>query len=160
MCDPDLEDVPDYFGINTVPYDRIRKHTLFENADLQKLKKQSKEGKKWKDLGEERIQAITSRDMGEVPEGNRRRVPETITFNLRWIGFQKENGFMLWDQGRFDEVTAPGALGIFKEKSKGSSMDLRPVDSLFDVSLTRNIFHEVCMPLPTPLLSPTFLFFL
>ena len=109
-------------------------------------------------MGEERIQAITSRDMGEVPEGNRRRVPETITFNPRWIGFQKENGFMLWDQGRFDEVTAPGALGIFKEKSKGSSMDLRPVDSLFDVSLTRNIFHEVRMFLSLFSFSPFSLF--
>lgn len=138
-----------------VPFDVVRKNALQSNRDFEKMLNEAKTIAKWEDLKNSRIQAITMRDIPGPPEGDRTRIPETITFHPLWLKYQRDRNWNGWTEEMFNKVTAKDALEVFKKKGQEIGFDARPVDALLDSSFTRNMFHEVRGRLSSPHLIST-----
>ncbi|SPO07057.1 uncharacterized protein DNG_09751 [Cephalotrichum gorgonifer] len=153
VCRPDLGTTQTIDGLQTVPFDNIRQYRLFPNAPLQQIANEGNGADgQWMALTGGRIQAVTQRDLTNPPQGDRGRIPQTINFHPLWLKYLREKKFEGWSAGKFTQVTATNALEAFrvqsdlKNQGKGPGepkVDIRPIDSLLDASLVRNLFHEL-----------------
>jgi hypothetical protein len=89
---------------------------------------------------DEIFQAITIWDEGmvtsEPPGGDRRTIPQTITFHPLWINLVRGHAFNLLTPQKLQDATKGMSNQLFKMKGSTS------MDSL--ISLEGTIQHEVC----------------
>ncbi|KAK2043257.1 hypothetical protein LZ31DRAFT_542765 [Colletotrichum somersetense] len=105
-----------------VPYGEVRKKHLFSPHVLQEVLPQEDSEPlcgDWEEIPPPRTMALTQLDIKAadgLPEGGRRRVPETINFHPLWIKFQRSRNFGGWSEDDFAEVPRFDALEEFKRR--------------------------------------------
>jgi len=145
VCRPSLEDRAIEGSPERLPYDRIRQVQKYtKDADLNVMLRQEETIGDWNKIEGFRLLAITDVDADANRNGDRLKVPETITFHPLWIKMQRTRKFDDWDEALFNEITRKGAATVFAAKGKARGNDnVVPADGLLQASFVQTVFHEV-----------------